>query len=553
MDQMTGGQALVRTLKQYGIDMIFGLPGVQLDHLFSALYDERESIRFIHTRHEQASAYMAFGFAQSTGRVSPFAVVPGPGFLNTTAALSTAYACNAPVLCITGEIHASYIGKGIGFLHEIPDQLAVIRGLTKWAERINHPTEVPGVVGEAFKHLSTGRIRPVGLEVPMNILGMKAPVELADPVKDYEPPGPDPDLIDQAAQLLGRAKNPLIMVGGGIVGAEAELLELAEMLQAPVVMSTQAFGCISSRHYLALNMPAGYRLWGDADVVLGVGTRMRSQLAGDQTRVPPWGVDEFLKIIRMDIDPEEINRVMRPDVGILSDARMGLGALVERVPTHNTRRASREEELKTLKATVDAEIGKLEPQMSYVRAIREVLPEDGFFVEEITQIGHVARFAFPIYKPRTYITSGYQGTLGFGFPTALGVKLANPDKPVLAVCGDGGFMYNVQELATAVLHRIPLVTVVFNDNAFGNVKRTQINVYEGKVMASDLHNPDFVRLAESFGAAGTLAKTPAELKTAILKGFEEKGPTLIEVPVGEMPNPWHFAMAPPVRPKRTSK
>jgi len=550
MNQMTGGQALVRTLKQYGIDMIFGLPGVQLDHLFSALYDERESIRFIHTRHEQAAAYMAFGFAQSTGRVSPFAVVPGPGFLNTTAALCTAYACNAPVLCISGQIHASYIGRGIGFLHELPDQLAMIRGVTKWAERINHPTEVPELVGEAFKHLSTGRIRPVGLEIPMNILSMETRVELEDPVTVNEPAGPDPDLIDQAAQLLGGAKNPLILVGGGIFGAEAELLELAEMLQAPVVMTAEALGCISSRHYLALNLPAGYKLWGDVDVVLGIGTRMQSQIAGGQTRVPPWGVDEFIKIIRMDIDPEEISRVRRPDVGIVSDARMGLSALVDRVPTHNTRRPSREEELQDLKAAVEVEIGKLEPQMSYIRAIREALPDDGFFVGDITQIGHVARFAFPIYKPRTFVSSGYQGTLGFGFPTALGVKLANPDKPVVAACGDGGFMYNVQELATAVLHRIPLVTIVFNDNAFGNVKRTQINSYDGKVIATDLHNPDFVRLAEWFGAAGVLAKTPDELKAAIRKGFDEKGPTLIEVPVGEMPNPWHMVMPPPVRPKK---
>ena len=546
---MTGGQALVGMLKQYGIDTIFGLPGVQLDHFFSALYDERDFIRFIQVRHEQAAAYMAFGYTQSTGRICPYAVVPGPGFLNTTAALCTAYACNVPVLCISGEIHASYIGRGIGFLHEIPDQLAMIRGVTKWAERINHPTEVPEKVGEAFKQLSTGRRRPVGLEIPINIMGMKANVTLADPVIDFEPLGPDPDLIDQAAQLLGNAKNPLILAGGGVLGAEAELLELSEMLQAPVVMSTQAFGCISSRHYLGLTIPAGYKLWGDADVVLGVGTRMRSQLAGNQTAVPPWGVDEFLKIIRMDIDPEEINRVRRPDVGILSDAKVGLAALVEKVPSYNARRPSRKDELIALKTEVDAEIGKLEPQISYVRAIREVLPEDGFFVEDITQVGHVARFALPIYKPRTYITSGYQGTLGFGFATALGVKLANPDRPVLSVCGDGGFMYNVQELASAVLHRIPLVTIVFNDNAYGNVKRTQINVYGGKVLASDLHNPDFVRLAESFGAVGTLAKTPEELKKAIRRGFEEKGPTLIEVPVGDMPNPWHMLMQPPVRPK----
>lgn len=553
MELMTGGQALVRTLKQYSIDMIFGLPGVQLDHFFNALYDERESIRVIHTRHEQASAYMAFGYAQSTGRVSPFAVVPGPGFLNTTAALCTAYARNAPVLCITGQIYSSCIGRGIGLLHELPDQLAMIRGVTKWAGRINHPAEVPELVGEAFKNLSTGRIRPAGLEIPMDILAMKAHVKLADPVGDYEQPGPDPDLIEQAAQLLGRAKNPLIIAGGGIFGAEEELLKLAEMIQAPVVMTSEALGCISSRHYLAHNILAGYRLWGEVDVVLGVGTRMHSQIAGEQTPRPPWGIDEFIKIIRMDIDPVEVNRVRRPDVGIVSDARLGLSALVERVPAHNGRRPSREDEFLALKAAVDVEIGKLEPQMSYIRAIRMALPDDGFFVEDINQIGHVARFALPVYEPRTFVSSGYQGTLGFGFPTALGVKLANPDKPVLAVCGDGGFMYNVQELATAVLHRIPLVTVVFNDNAFGNVKRMQIQNYGGKVIASDLHNPDFVRLAEWFGALGILAKTPDELNKAIRKGIEEKGPTLIEVPVGEMPNPWPMIMRPPVRPKGKRK
>jgi len=550
MEHMTGGQALTKSLKRHGVDTIFGLPGVQLDHFFSALFDEKESIKFIHTRHEQASAYMAFGFAQSTGRVSPFAVVPGPGLLNTTAALSTAYACNAPALCIAGQIYSPYIGRGVGLLHELPDQLAMLRGVTKWAERISHPTQVPELVAEAFKNLSTGRVRPVALEVPMDILAMKAPVDLTEPIKDYEQQGPDPDLIQQAARLLGRAKNPLIIAGGGIFGAEAELLALAEMLQAPVIMTRQAFGCLSSRHYLALNQPAGYRLWGDADVVLGVGTRMQSQIAGKQTPLPPWGIDPELKIIRMDIDPMEINRVMRPDVGIVSDAKKGLSALVEQVGGHNLRRASREEELTALKADVEAEMGTLEPQMGYLRIIREALPDEGFFVDEITQIGHVASFAFPVYKPRTYVSSGYQGTLGFGFPTALGVKVANPGKPVIAICGDGGFMYNVQELATAVLHGISLVTILFNDNAFGNVKRTQINRYNGKVIASDLHNPDFIRLAESFGAAAYLAKTPDELKRAILKGFDEKGPTLIEVPVGDTPSPWHLIHRSPVRPKK---
>jgi len=469
--------------------------------------------------------------------------------LNTTAALATGYACNDPMLLIAGQVMSTQIGSGVGWLHEIPDQLAMIRGVTKWAERINHPSETPDMVRMAFRQLSTGRIRPVALEVPMDVMGMEAYVDLLNPVTNYKSPEPDPDLIEEASRLLGQAKNPLILVGGGIFGAEAELLELAEMLQAPVVMTRQAFGCIDSRHYLALTKPAGHRLWADTDVVLAVGTRMQWQIAGEQNLIKPWGVDEDLKIIRMDIDPVEINRVRRPDVGIVADAKVGLGSLIDRLLHHNRKRASREAELTSLKMEIEKECAKLEPQFSYVRAIREALPEDGIFVEEVTQIGHVARFAFPVYRPRTFITSGYQGNLGFGFATALGVKVANPDKPVISINGDGGFMYNVQELATAVHQGISIVVIVFSDNAYGNVRRTQIQRHGGKVIASDLHNPDFVRLAESFGAAGYRADSAEELGTAIRKGFDNKGPTLIEVPVGQydMPNPWHMVMMPPVR------
>jgi len=552
MEKMTCGRLLVQALVHHSIDTIFALPGVQLDHFFNALYDERKSIRVIQTRHEQATAYMAFGYAKTTGRVGTFAVVPGPGFLNTTAALSTGYACNAPMLLITGEIPSSQIGRNIGWLHELPDQLALLRGLTKWAERIDHPVEVPCKVREAFKHLSTGRVRPVALEIPIDVMAMESYVDPGVPAETYEQPDPDPDLIEQAARLLGGATNPMILVGGGIFGAEEELLELAEMLQAPVVMTRNAFGAISSRHHLALPTPAGHRLWGDVDVVLAVGTRMESQIADDGGHHRPWGVDDQLKIIRMDVDPAEINRVSIPDTGILSDAKKGLRALVSPVSRHNKKRPSREKELTALKAEVDKEFQELQPQYAFLKVIREELPEDGFFVEEITQVGHAARFAFPVYRPRTYVSSGYQGTLGFGFATALGVKVGNPDKPVLSINGDGGFMYNVQELATAVQHGLPVVAIVFSDNAYGNVKRSQIQRYGGRVIATDLHNPDFVKLAESFGAAAYKAETFDELRLAIRKGFDEKGPTLIEVPVGhyDMPNPWRMVMMPPVRPKK---
>ena len=541
MARMTGGQAIVRSLTSYGVDTIFGIPGVQVDALYNALYDDRNAIRVIHTRHEQGAAYMAFGYSAATGRVGTCAVVPGPGLLNATAALSTAYACNAPVLCVSGQIPSAMIGRGVGLLHEIPNQLDMIRSVTKWAARADHPSEAPDVIREAFKQLLTGRRRPVEVEMAMDIMALEAEVDLLDPVTDYAPLEPDPDAVERAAKLLGAAKSPVIFAGGGIGGGEAALVALAEMLQAPVVMSRGGLGSVSDRHYLAHKVPTGHRFWKDADVVLAVGTRLNPM-------VPAWGVDDGLKIIRVDIDPVEITRVARPAVGIVGDARTALAALVERTAAHNAKRESREHELSGLKAALRAEHEeKLGPQLSWIDAIRDVLPDDGIFVEELTQPGYVSRFTFPVYDTRTYISTGYQGTLGYGFATALGAKVARPDTPVVAISGDGGFMYNVQELSTAVQQGIGLVTVIFNDGAYGNVQRMQVEDYGGKVIASDLHNPDFVRLAESFGAQGLRAETPDALRAALETGFATPGPTLIDVPVGDMPSPWDYLQLPRAR------
>ncbi len=534
MARMTGGQAMVRSLIAHGVDTVFGIPGVQMDHFFNALYDERNSIRVIHTRHEQGAAYMAYGYAAATGRVGTVAVVPGPGLLNATAALSTAYANNAPVLCVSGQIPSQLIGRGVGVLHEIPDQLSLIRGLTKWAARADHPREAPDLIREAFRQLSTGRIRPVEIEMALDVLELEAEVEIGEPASPPPPAQPDPDLIEKAAALLGGAARPLIFAGGGAVDAGPELLALAEALQAPVIASRNALGVIDDRHYLSQNLVTGHRLWADADVVLGVGTRLNPQ-------IPTWGVDGELKFIRIDIDPVEITRVHRPAVGIASDARCGLAALNDRLGRHNSARASREGELTGMKAAIRAEFHEtLGPQMAFLDAIRAELPDDGIFVEELTQVGYVSRLAFPVYHPRGFIGTGYQGTLGFGFATALGVKIARPDVPVVAISGDGGFMYNVQELSTAVQQGIGLVTVIFRDNAFGNVRRMQVEDHGGKVLATDLHNPDFVKLAELFGAQGLRANDAEELRAALRRGFETAGPTIIEVPVGEMPSPWDY-------------
>ena len=540
MTRMTGGKAIVKSLELYGIDTLFGIPGVELDQLFVALYDEREAIRVIGNRHEQGCAYMAFGYAQSSGRVGACAVVPGPGLLNASAALATAYSCNTPVLCITGQVPSQQIGRSFGAHHEISDQLGILRNLTKDAIRIEHPAGVPDAVEKAFRSLSSGRRRPVGLEMAPDVMAMEAEVALRKPETAPAPIEPDPGLIEQAAAILGKARNPMIAVGSGVFGAEEELLQVAEMLQAPVTMSQNAKGAVSSRHYLGLPESAGHRIWPEADVVLAVGTRLYEQYRD-------WGIDDELKLIRIDIDPSEIARNGKPAIGILADAKVALAALAQGLGRHNRRRASRKDELEGLKARLEQEYEKLSPQIHYIKAIRAELPDDGFVVGESTQLCYAVRVAMPFYRSCTFVTHGYQGTLGYGFPTALGVKVANPDKQVISITGDGGFLFGASELAIAVQHRIATVTLVFNNFAYGNVKRAQIQKYGGRVIATDLHNPDFIKLAEAYGALGLRAETPEALASAIRRGFEHDGPTLIEIPVGDLPSPWHLIHMPRVR------
>jgi len=541
--RMTGGGALVEMLKRHRVDTLFALPGVQNDALFVALYDAGDAIRVIHTRHEQAAAYMALGYALASGRPGAYAVVPGPGLLNTTAALATAWATNAPVLCISGQIPSDLIGRGFGLLHEIPDQLAILRGLTKYAARISHPSETGRMVNEAFRQLADGRPRPVALEIPLDVLARDYAVDLPQPEPAPTAPEPDPDLVAAAARALSAAKAPLIFIGSGAAEAGAEILALAERLQAPVVTSTGAKGIVSDRHYLAQNLLAGHELWKTADVVLAIGTRLNQP----QTR---WGTDAELKLIRVDLDPMEITRIVRPAIGLVADARDAAAALLAAVDG-GPPRPSRQAELDGLKAKTAALVAeRLGPQCKYLAAMRAELPDDGVYVEDLTQVGYVGRLAFPVYRPRSYIHSGYQGTLGSGYATALGAKVARPDVPVISVSGDGGFMYNVQELSTAALFGIDAVAIVFADGAYGNVRRMQKNDYGNKLIATELRNPNFPKMAESYGIAGVKTTSPDGLRRELNVALKRRGPSLIEVAVGEMPDPWPTLMTGRVREAR---
>ncbi|RKS85432.1 thiamine pyrophosphate-dependent enzyme [Sphingosinicella microcystinivorans] len=536
---MTGGAALVNGLIDHGIGTLFALPGVQIDPLFAALYDRSDEIRVVTSRHEQGAAYMAFGAARSTGKASAYAVVPGPGWLNASGALATAYGCNAPVVCLAGQIPSRSLGRGIGELHEVPDQLALARGLTKWAARADHPADAPRLLATAFCEARSGRPRPVHLEMATDVMAQEVPVGAAPVLTPWTPPV-DPKAIERAVALASKAERPMILVGGGAQSASVEVTRLAERLHAPAVALRSGRGVVDESSWLAQGWLAGHALWADADLVIAIGTRLDFPFRH-------WGKDDRLAVIRIDVDPTEVARQFVPDVAIVADAAAAVSAILAELPA-GLPRASRESKLRALKARSEADLdAQMGPQMAILRDLRAALPDDGFFVDELTQIGYASWSWFPTYGPRQYISSGYQGTLGYGFPTALGVKAANPDRAVLSISGDGGIMFAIQELASAVKYGLNTINIVFADNKFGNVQRIQRERYGGRVLGSDLHNPRFAELARDFGAIGVKCDDVARLGDLVAAHRDADRPVLIEVPVGDFPTPWSAIRRPPVR------
>ena len=539
MERMTAAEATVEGLIAHGIDTMYALPGVHNDHLFEALFKAKDRIRTVHTRHEQGAGYMALGAALATGRPQAYAVVPGPGLLNSATALLNAHGTNAPVLALIGQIAQADIGRGYGHLHEIRDQAGIISRIVGHTARIRSPAEAPALVADAFRAMRSGRPGPAALECAIDVWGKSAPVSLpAAPAPTQEPPI-DEDAIAAAAKRLAAAARILIVTGGGAQDAAPEVTALSKLLQAPVYSFRRGRGVLDGRSPFAVTSPLGHELWGEADVVLGIGTRLFN---GFQQ----WGIDDKLAIIRVDADPEEPDRFRKAAVSLVGDAAPILRRLLAALDGH--KRTSRHDEMVERQAKWRKRMVTLAPQIGYLEAIRDALGEDGVLVEEVTQMGFAARLLYPVYKPRTFISPGFQDALGWGYATALGVQDALRDKPVVAISGDGGFMFTATEMATAMHHRIPLTVVVFRDDAFGNVRRIQQERYGNRLIASDLTNPDFVRFAESFGAAAERARNPQELRAALNRALKRRDqPTLIEVPVGPLPSPWEFLHLPKVR------
>ena len=549
MAQMTGAQALTRSLVREGVEVVFALPGVQIMEAFDALYDE-PSLRLVLVRHEQSAAYMADGYARTTGKPGVAMVVPGPGALNATAALGTAFASSSPVMLISGQIESYNLGLNRGALHEIGEQLDVFKHLTKWCGRTTESSEIPALVHRAMKELSTGRPRPVEIEVPWDILPTQTEIELLE--QEVHPKKrPEPAHVRSAADALAHAQRPLIWAGGGAREADLspELLELAQVLNAPVITTPEGKGAFPEDNPLSLGTiynghGPGHHVVPQADVILAVGSRMHM--------VPPvdWSPKPHQTLIQIDADPEEVGRNIPVTTGMAADGRLALQDLLAELggKTHASHWV--QGDLDSIRNATKEEIRDMAPlQVEIINTIRQELDDDAIMVAGTTEVGYWSHLAFPALTPRSYLTSSYFATLGYAFPTALGAKVGNPDRQVVATSGDGGFGYASSELATAVQEGLNVVTILFNNESFGASYADQENRFDGRVIGTRIHNPDYAKLAESYGAVGINLSGHEELGPVLREALKTNNPVLIEVPIPNLVPP--FQISPPGMARRT--
>lgn len=540
MARLTGGQAVVQALVEEGVEVVFGLPGVQIMEVFDA-FSNRSDIRLITVRHEQATTYMADGYARVKGTPGVGLVVPGPGVQNASAGLGTAFSVSSPVLLLAGQVESPMIGRNAGVLHEINDQLDIVRPVTKWCYRVMEVAEIPTAIHEAFRQMETGRPRPTEVEISPDILARTAEVSFLK-AEMYPPLQPNKEQIGQAAVLLEKAQKPLIWAGGGTIISNASqgIAALAETLGAVVATTAEGKGIIPEDHPLSLGVGYyghGAPAWAAsrADIVVAIGTRLTSQMYGATELQSPQ------RLIHIDIDPTVIGKNYPAEIAIVADAKEALKALVAEVrKRHGSGQKWLEQEIAEIRRSHQKWLEeKASLQCQIISQIRQGLTEDAILISGITNVGYWSHLAYQVRRPRTYFSSSYFATLGFAFPAALGAKVAAPDRAVVCIVGDGGFMYALPELATAVQHGISVITIVFVDNAFGASYNDQQTRFKKRVMGTELHNPSFAQVAEVFGAKGI--KTEAEhVGKKLREALEENRPTVIEVPIPTLTPPFQI-------------
>lgn len=530
MTHMTGGEAVVQTLAANGVSTVFGIPGVHNLAIYDALLRNSDHIRHILARHEGGAGFMANGYARTAGIPGIVVVTTGPGAANVVCPLADAYRDSVPMLVIASQVQSDRISKDRGAFHEMHDQLGMAVGAAGWGKRVTSVEAIPDIVNAAWRRMTEGRPRPAYFEVPVDVLTATANVDVTA-APQPAPREADPDAILRAVELLKSARRPLVIAGGGAKwhGAHTHLRRLAEKLRAPVMVTCNGKGVMPDDHPLALGFAFPERtpyveLWRAADVLIAVGVAFTEMATAD------WTIPAPSRLIRIDVDPGQLERTPWPSLNLDGDAAAVLQQLLDGVANMAGRPPGRWcEQAQVLQQGHRKEAAGSDG-LTLMTAISQVLGRDGISVGDAASIGVWQLLHVPAYQPGTFALPLGFGTLGFGLPAALGAQSARPDRRVVCLCGDGGFLFHAQELATAVMHKLNVVTVVVNDHAFGSIRRLQERLYDDRVIAAELHNPDLVRFAESFGAVGLRVAHVDEAADALEAAFNSGKPAVIEVP-----------------------
>jgi len=537
MVRLTGGQLVVRCLENAGVKTIFGIPGVNVLDVYDALYDS--SIRHVLVRHEQSAAFMADAYARVTGEPGVCLTTAGPGLTNAVTGLATAHSDSIPVLALAGEISSDLIGKEKGVLHEI-DQTSMAKPVTKQSRCVLDATEIVEVIQRAVVDLKAGRPRPVYVGLPDDVLEATGDFQLPE-----EKPcaavtsEPDEELVEAASNLLSQSRFPVILAGGGVIAAEAspELARIAELLSAPVVTTTNGAGSIPGDHPLFLGrsrLPKVVdKVFERADVMLAVGTRFSSlSMSRWRLRIPE-------NLIHVDIDARVIGKNYPPKIGMRGDAKPILCRISEKLrPMLKVERSGWIRTVEELKASTWTELRNSHPtETRAVMDIRSALERDAIVAADTTILSYWMQRIFPVYEPRTFLYPFGYVAMGYALPAAIASKIAFPNRQVVAVCGDGGFMITCQDLATAVENNTNIPIILHNNGGFGILRHIQRERYEQRHIGVDLRNPDFMKLAESFSAKGSRVDTVDQIGPALKDALHSDGPTIIEVRMSLTPPP----------------
>jgi acetolactate synthase-1/2/3 large subunit len=547
--KLTGAEIFLESLKKEGVKTIFALPGGVVLKIFDVLHQQKD-IQVILTRHEQGAGHMAEGYAKATGKAGVALVTSGPGMTNVITALADAYMDSVPLVCFSGQVPTSLIGNDA---FQEADNIGLSRPCTKYNFLVKDVNDLAMTIKEAFYVATTGRPGPVLVDIPkdvsMNKAEFKYPASVS--IRGYNPTYEGNKWqIKQAAELIAKSRKPVLYIGGGVVfsGASQEVIELAEMCQLPVDMTLMALGGFPGEHPLSMGMLGMHgTYWANmaihhSDLVIAVGARFDDRVTGKVSEFCP-----HAKVIHIDIDPTSIRKNVNVDVPIVGDCKVVLRELIQalRATVNGEQKALRKpwwDQINEWRAAHPLAYEQdpneaIKPQHVIKRLYELTKDRDPIVSTDVGQHQMWTAQYFKLAQPNRWLTSGGLGTMGFGFPAAMGAQAAFPDKLVLCVAGDGSVQMNTQELATAVVNKLPVKVIVINNGFHGMVRQWQDLFYEGRYASSDLGAyPDFVKLAEAYGAVGLRATKVSELDDAIKQAISIDRPVFLDVPVYQYEN-----------------